>query len=166
MRSDHFGIVGGAENSNAVLDFEVAIFPQLLHLADKIAGYAPQNMDVSVFKRLGGNVTKPADPLLYMTRPVDGKVVIDFNRATNPPCAFTPYATCPLPPRQNRLPVRIAAGEKILGKVWGAEQRFLRSAAGREALELAKQYQPNWLQYRAETERCNQQIYRSTSMPE
>ena len=37
--------------------------------------------------------------------------MIDFNKAVNPPCAFTPYATCPLPPRQNWLPVRIDAGE-------------------------------------------------------
>jgi uncharacterized protein (DUF1684 family) len=41
-----------------------------------------------------------------------GKVVIDFNKAYNPPCAFTAYATCPLPPRQNHLPLRIEAGEK------------------------------------------------------
>ena len=37
---------------------------------------------------------------------------LDFNRAYNPPCVFTPYATCPLPPRENRLPFPIAAGEK------------------------------------------------------
>lgn len=42
----------------------------------------------------------------------DGKVELDFNRAYNPPCAFTPYATCPLPPRQNRLALRIEAGER------------------------------------------------------
>jgi len=40
-----------------------------------------------------------------------GRVVLDFNEAYNPPCVFTPYASCPLPPRQNRLPVRIEAGE-------------------------------------------------------
>jgi uncharacterized protein len=45
----------------------------------------------------------------------DGKVVLDFNKAYNPPCAFTPYATCPLPPRENRLAVRIEAGEKRYG---------------------------------------------------
>ena len=44
--------------------------------------------------------------------PVDGKVVIDFNRAHNPPCAFNPYTTCPMPTKENRLKVRIAAGEK------------------------------------------------------
>lgn len=57
--------------------------------------------------------TYPAGRYLY-TRPAgpDGKVMIDFNRAYNPPCAFTPFATCPLPPQQNRLAVRIEAGEK------------------------------------------------------
>jgi hypothetical protein len=45
--------------------------------------------------------------------PVDGRVVLDFNRAYNPPCAFTPYATCPLPPARNHLPVAIRAGEKV-----------------------------------------------------
>jgi len=43
----------------------------------------------------------------------DGRVDLDFNRAYNPPCAFTPYATCPLPRRENRLEVRIEAGERI-----------------------------------------------------
>lgn len=42
----------------------------------------------------------------------DGTVVVDFNRAYNPPCVFSPYATCPLPPDGNRLPVRIEAGEQ------------------------------------------------------
>jgi uncharacterized protein (DUF1684 family) len=48
--------------------------------------------------------------------PRNGKVVVDFNKAYNPPCAFTAYATCPLPPRQNRLPLRIEAGEKKYGQ--------------------------------------------------
>jgi uncharacterized protein (DUF1684 family) len=41
----------------------------------------------------------------------DGAMTVDFNRAINPPCAFTPYATCPLPPRQNKLSLRVEAGE-------------------------------------------------------
>jgi len=46
------------------------------------------------------------------------KVDLNFNRAYNPPCAFTPYATCPLPPLQNYLKIRIEAGEKkYLSKV-------------------------------------------------
>lgn len=48
------------------------------------------------------------------TGPVsNGTVVLDFNRAYNPPCAVTPYATCPLAPRENRLSVAITAGEKF-----------------------------------------------------
>ena len=50
---------------------------------------------------------------LYAKRPgPDGKVTLDFNKAYNPPCVFTPYATCPLPPAQNVLPLAIHAGEK------------------------------------------------------
>ncbi|HSC11541.1 MAG TPA: DUF1684 domain-containing protein, partial [Rhodanobacteraceae bacterium] len=44
--------------------------------------------------------------------PKDGKVIIDFNKAYNPPCAFTPYATCPLSTQQNRMDASITAGEK------------------------------------------------------
>lgn len=48
--------------------------------------------------------------------PKDGVVILDFNQAYNPPCAFTPYATCPLPPEQNRMKVRITAGELNYGE--------------------------------------------------
>jgi uncharacterized protein (DUF1684 family) len=59
-----------------------------------------------------GKTTYPAGRFLDTPAPKDGKVVIDFNRAYNPPCAFTAYATCPLPPAANRLSVAITAGEK------------------------------------------------------
>lgn len=59
--------------------------------------------------------TYGAGRFLYSDLPKDGKVVLDFNRAYNPPCAFSPYATCPLPPPQNRLKVRVEAGEKRYG---------------------------------------------------
>jgi uncharacterized protein (DUF1684 family) len=59
--------------------------------------------------------TYPAGRFLYADPPKEGKVVLDFNKAYNPPCAFTPYATCPLPPKQNQLPVTIPAGEKRYG---------------------------------------------------
>ena len=45
-----------------------------------------------------------------------GKMILDFNKAYNPPCAFTPFATCPLPPPQNLLPFAVEAGEKYAGK--------------------------------------------------
>ena len=49
---------------------------------------------------------------LYADKPVNGEAVLDFNKAENPPCAFTPFATCPLPPPGNSLDVEIKAGEK------------------------------------------------------
>ena len=59
------------------------------------------------------DTTYGAGRYLYASPPgPDGKVIVDFNKAYNPPCVFTPYATCPLPPQQNRLPLRIEAGEK------------------------------------------------------
>ena len=42
----------------------------------------------------------------------DGTTVLDFNQANNPPCAFNQYTTCPIPLRENRLPVKVLAGEK------------------------------------------------------
>jgi uncharacterized protein (DUF1684 family) len=63
-----------------------------------------------------GNETYGAGRFLYAKRPgADGKTVVDFNKAYNPPCAFTAFATCPLPPPQNRLPVAVTAGEKRYG---------------------------------------------------
>jgi uncharacterized protein (DUF1684 family) len=50
---------------------------------------------------------------MYLPLPANGIVDLDFNKAYNPPCAYTDYATCPLPPRQNWLPVPIEAGEKL-----------------------------------------------------
>jgi uncharacterized protein (DUF1684 family) len=56
----------------------------------------------------------PGGRFLSVRAPLEGDwIVIDFNRAYNPPCVFTPYATCPVPPEQNKLPIRIEAGEKM-----------------------------------------------------
>ena len=63
--------------------------------------------------RTSGKETYGAARFLYASMPKDGKVVIDFNKAYNPPCAFTPYATCPLAPPENRLDLAVTAGEKI-----------------------------------------------------
>ncbi len=60
-----------------------------------------------------GKSTYPAARFLYTDLPKDGRVEIDFNKAYNPPCVFTPYATCPLPPPENRLKVPVEAGEKM-----------------------------------------------------
>lgn len=58
------------------------------------------------------NETYKSGRFLYADKPVNGEAVLDFNKAENPPCAFTPYATCPLPPPQNKLEIEIKAGEK------------------------------------------------------
>jgi uncharacterized protein (DUF1684 family) len=62
-----------------------------------------------------GQQTYPGGRFLYAALPKDGKVVLDFNKAVNPPCAFTAFATCPLPPRQNWLKAPVLAGEKTYG---------------------------------------------------
>jgi uncharacterized protein len=58
-----------------------------------------------------GKESYGAARFLYAEMPRDGRIVLDFNKAYNPPCAFTPYATCPLAPPENRLDVRVTAGE-------------------------------------------------------
>jgi len=60
--------------------------------------------------------TYQAGRMLNTPLPVNGTVDLDFNKAYNPPCTFTPYATCPLPPSENRLPISIEAGELRYGK--------------------------------------------------
>jgi uncharacterized protein (DUF1684 family) len=66
--------------------------------------------------RTNGDTTYGAGRFLYAEAPApddpEHRVVVDFNRAYNPPCAFTPFATCPLPPPGNRLPFAVEAGEK------------------------------------------------------
>lgn len=58
-----------------------------------------------------GKQTYAAGRCLYVSPPIDGATVMDFNKAYNPPCCFTAFATCSLPPLQNRLPVAVSAGE-------------------------------------------------------
>ena len=66
-----------------------------------------------IFRDLtSGTETYPAARFLYADAPEDGWTVVDFNKAYNPPCAFNPHTTCPLPPRANRLAVRVEAGER------------------------------------------------------
>lgn len=80
---------------------------------DAIAEAGSRELFVIFKDSTSRDATYPAGRYLYVPRPgVDGRIVVDFNKAYSPPCAFTPYATCPLPPRQNRLPLRIEAGEK------------------------------------------------------
>ncbi len=63
--------------------------------------------------RTSGRGTYGAGRFLYSDgMPADGRLVVDFNKAYNPPCAFNPYSTCPLPPQENRLDLKVSAGEK------------------------------------------------------
>jgi len=63
--------------------------------------------------RTNGRETYGAGRFLYANgTPENGRLVVDFNKAYNPPCAFTDYSTCPLPPQQNRLDLAVTAGEK------------------------------------------------------
>lgn len=73
-------------------------------------------LSLIIADRTSGHESYGAGRYLDVPRPdANGKVVIDFNRAYNPPCAFTQFATCPLPPNQNRLDLAITAGEKRYG---------------------------------------------------
>jgi uncharacterized protein len=77
-------------------------------------GHAPGTLVVLFTDATSGVTTYAANRALQLSQPAaDGTVTLDFNRATNLPCAYTDLATCPLPPAENRLPVAIEAGEKI-----------------------------------------------------
>lgn len=62
--------------------------------------------------KTSGKISYGGGRFLDTDAPKDGKLTLDFNLAYNPPCAFTPYATCPLAPPENRLRVAVEAGEK------------------------------------------------------
>ena len=78
---------------------------------------APDATDLFIIfsDETSGQETYGAGRFLYAELPKNGTTVLDFNKAYNPPCAFTEFATCPLPPPQNALPVAIRAGEKKYG---------------------------------------------------
>ena len=63
-----------------------------------------------------GATTYGAGRFLVTDKPVEGRTIVDFNKAYNPPCAFSAYTTCPLPPPQNWLKARIEAGEKYVAR--------------------------------------------------
>lgn len=63
-----------------------------------------------------GPVTYSGGRFLTTDAPANGRVTLDFNRAYHPPCAHTPYATCPIPTRDNKLPFRVEAGERVAGR--------------------------------------------------
>jgi uncharacterized protein len=77
-------------------------------------GVAPGSLSVLFTDATSGVTTYAANRSLSVGPPDEqGRVTLDFNRATNLPCAYTDFATCPLPPAENRLPIAVEAGEKI-----------------------------------------------------
>lgn len=75
-----------------------------------------ENQLFFIFKdQTSGRTTYGAGRYLYASMPQNGIVHLDFNKAKNPPCAFIAFATCPLPPRQNAIPIALAAGEMKYG---------------------------------------------------
>jgi len=73
----------------------------------------PRDLFIIFKDATSGKETYAAARYLYAHPPdASGKTIVDFNKSYNPPCVFTPYATCPLPPPQNQLPIRVEAGEK------------------------------------------------------
>ena len=73
--------------------------------------------------RTSRDETYGAGRFLYAPPTEAGRILLDFNKAFNPPCAFTPYAVCPLPPPDNDLPLRIEAGEKMPQSIESLDQR-------------------------------------------
>jgi uncharacterized protein (DUF1684 family) len=102
-------IVGQTDNEDSPGYVEFTLHGQRL----RMVALTEEDTLFFVFRdKTSGKTTYGASRMLNTPMPKDGRVVLDFNEAYNPPCAFTPYATCPLPPRENRLPVAIEAGEK------------------------------------------------------
>lgn len=81
--------------------------------------------------RTSGRETYGLGRFMYADLPRDGRVILDFNQAYNPPCAFNAYTTCPLPPQSNRIDAWIRAGEKrYAGKPGLEKPRAMPSDAG------------------------------------
>lgn len=96
--------------SRGLVEFEVDGQPLRLTAFN---GSAPGRLFILFTDATSGVTTYAANRSLQVDVPdADGNVTIDFNRATNLPCAYTDFATCPLPPRENRLPIAVEAGEK------------------------------------------------------
>lgn len=78
-----------------------------------------QTLFVMFADRTNGDGSYGGGRFLHVMLPRDGRTRVDFNESYNPPCAFNDFATCPLPPEQNRLALRVEAGEKAYGNGHG-----------------------------------------------
>jgi uncharacterized protein (DUF1684 family) len=95
-------------NSEGVVEFR--LFGQTLRLRPFTT--RPKRFYFVFRDASSGQETYEAARFLYADLLDDGTTVLDFNQAYNPPCAFNPYTTCPIPLRENRLAVKVLAGEK------------------------------------------------------
>ncbi len=107
---DVIGVVE-EEPSPAAVAFEVS---GVTHRLQGLEGGPNGELWLVFGDATNGQETYGGGRFLYTGAPeADGTVVVDFNRAYNPPCVFSPYATCPLPWPANRLPIRVEAGERL-----------------------------------------------------
>jgi uncharacterized protein len=104
-------ILGDVEPSQVVGEVRFKLNGQEMSLTS-FEGDPAEGLSFVISDLTSKTNTYPGGRFLDTDPIVDGKVVIDFNRAYSPPCSVTPYATCPLAPKENRLPVAILAGEK------------------------------------------------------
>ena len=85
---------------------------QQLELTPTLESMEDEQWLIMFQDQTSGSTTYSGGRFLYIDPPKDGKVDLNFNRAVNPPCAYTIYATCPLPPSENWLDAAIEAGER------------------------------------------------------
>ncbi|MGH7500213.1 MAG: DUF1684 domain-containing protein [Longimicrobiales bacterium] len=107
-------VLGGANRtpSPASVAFEIA--GEEYQLALWKDSDDPANFFTAFGDRTNGPMSYGGGRYLWVDAPDEhGRTLVDFNRAYNPPCVFTEFATCPLPPRANRIPIPIEAGEKV-----------------------------------------------------
>lgn len=107
-----FGYEGGSTqhySSPGAARFEI---DGITYRVDPVFDESRPRLYLVFWDQTARDTTYGAGRFLYAPLPEGDRVLLDFNQAFSPPCAFTPYAACPLAPPQNRLPVRVEAGEK------------------------------------------------------
>jgi len=92
--------------------FRFQLHGKTLELSPTLSSLDEERYFIMFQDQTSGTTTYSGGRFMYVDKPVDGKGVLNFNRAYNPPCAYTHYATCPLPPSENWLEAPIEAGER------------------------------------------------------